>query len=275
MATLVSTPVRAVADGFVHSCGYKSAVLSGIVPDERHKKNGGYHCSVDDLKAHGNGGDYSNTRPDDKNLNIQYGAAFDVTMSGADMVKSYKRVHAVWADKGDPRRKYINCVNTWDGSGDAVRLDFVVGTAKYASPDHKWHVHGELRRRYLGDPKAARAYISMLKGEAKATWIAREEKPAAAVKPAPAKPVVKPKPAAKRVPGSRVLSYTPGKTVLRGDDVAFVQRFIGPAKAGPADGVAGAKFRAAAIWYQKLRGLKADGIVGAATWEALGVRNSL
>ncbi len=275
MATLVSAPIRALADGYVKTAGFPSAVLSGIVPDSRHLGNGGYHCSVEDLRAHGNAGDYSNTRPDDKNYNPKYGAAIDVTMSRADMIRHYKRVYAVFKDKTDPRRKYFNAVNTWPGTGDAVRLDFVSGKGGRASDDHKWHTHDELKRRYLLDAKAARAKLSVVSGESKAAWVAREETPAKAgtstPKPAPVKTV----PAVRHAPGSRVLRYVPGKTVLSGEDVAFVQRYIGANKAGPADGVFGARTRAAVRWYQGIRKLPVDGIVGHGTWAAMGVQNKL
>jgi hypothetical protein len=281
MATLVSPTLRSVADAVVGKSGLPSAVLSGIVPDSRHLDNGGYHCSVEDLKRYGNGGDYSNTRVDDKNFNVKYGAAFDVTMSTADMKKAHKRIYAVWKDRSDPRRKYVNAVNCWDGSGDAVRLDFKKNTVGYASPDHTWHTHNDMPRRYLLDPKAARAWISMYAGEGKATWIAREEKPP--TKPTESAPVKKPvatkpatKPAAKVFkPGSRVLQYVPGKAVLSGEDVAYAQRYIGAKKAGPANGRAGARFRAAVRWYQDMRGLKADGVVGGKTWAAMGIKTNL
>lgn len=287
MGTQVSPQLRAVADTVVKKCGLKTAVLSGIVPDTRHLDNGGYHCSVEDLRRFGNAGDYSNTRTDDKNFNIPYAAAFDVTMSTADMKKAYRRIYAVWKDKSDPRRKYFNAVNCWDGAGDAVRLDFKINLAKYASPDHKWHVHGDWPRRYVRDPKAARAWISVFAGETKASWIAREEKPPAPKPPSvpaqpigTAQPVVNAKPPVKPAPkvhkpGSRLLQYKPGKTVLQGEDVAYVQRYVGPKQAGVANGVAGARFRTAVIWYQRMRGLKADGIVGAATWRAMGIKNNL
>jgi hypothetical protein len=276
MGTQVSTVLRAVADGFVKNAGYASAVLAGLVPDSRHLANGGYHCSVEDLKAHGNGGDYSNTRPDDKNFNPKYCAAYDVTLSRADMIRSYQRVYAVWKDRSDPRRKYINCINTWPGAGDAVRIDFYANKVGRASDDHKWHVHGEIRRRYLNDAKAGRAVLSVLNGEGKAAWIAREETPAKGGVNIPAKPApAKTAPAVRHAPGSRVLQYVPGRPVLSGEDVAYVQRYIGASKAGPADGVAGAKFRAAVTWYQKMRGLAADGQVGHNTWAAMGVQNKL
>lgn len=282
MATLVSPQLRSIADAIVKKSGFSSAVLSGIVPDRRHLDNGGYHCSVEDLRKHNNQNDYSNSRVDDRNFNVQYGAALDVTMSKKDMVKAYKRVYRVFKDTGDPRRKYINAINCWDGSGDAVRLDFKANKAKYATPDHRWHVHGDLPRRYVRDAKAARAWISVFAGEAKATWIAREEKPARPTESAPVvtKPVAHPKPAAKTAPpvhrpGSRVLRYEPGKTVLKGEDVKYVQRYIGAQRAGSADGIAGAKFRSAVRWYQRMRGLKVDGVVGASTWRALGIKTNL
>ena len=185
MSTEVSAPVEYVADQVVHNCGYKSAVLSGIRPDSAHLGSGGYHCSVVDLRAHGNGNDYSNTRVDDRNLNIGYGAAVDVSMTKSDLMLAFGRIHAVWSDHSDPRRKYFNAVNVWDGSGDATRLDFDRNTASRANDSHKFHTHMELHRRYVLDAKAARAMVSMFKGESKATWIAREEHP---TESAPAKP---------------------------------------------------------------------------------------
>lgn len=272
MGTVASPALRAAADGFVKAAGYTSAVLAGMVPDPRHLTGGGYHCSVNDLRAHGNQDDYSNTRPDDRNLNVEYCSAYDVTLSRADMIRSYKRVYAVWKDHDDPRRKYINCINTWPGTGDAVRIDFYANRIGYASADHKWHVHGEMRRRFNNDAKAARAHVSVLSGESKAAWIAREE----TAKPAPVPPKPAPvKPAVKHAPGSRELQYVPGHAVLTGDDVAYVQRYIGPAKVGPADGIFGGRTRAGVIWYQQMRKLAADGVVGHNTWAAMGVKNNL
>lgn len=172
MATLVSDPVRFIASQWEDNCGYSSAVLSGIAPDAAHLERGGYHCSIEDLYRFGNGDDYSNTRPDDKGLNPKYGAAIDMSMSTSDMIKCHNRVRAVWADRTDPRRQYLNAINTWDGSGDAVRLDFYANTERFASPDHKWHNHEETRRRYLLDWTAARAIVSALKGETKQQYMA-------------------------------------------------------------------------------------------------------
>lgn len=89
---------------------------------------------------------------------------------------------------------------------------------------------------------------------------------------APAKPRPKPKPVDKSVhePGSRVLRATTPPMV--GSDVAFVQAFIGSARAGKADGVFGTTTERGVRWYQRMRGITADGVVGPATWRQMGVR---
>lgn len=191
MATKVSDPMRYVVDQIENHCGYNSAVLSGIVPDRRHLDQGGFHCSIEDLIRYGNQRDYSNTRPNDKGFNPQYGAAFDMSMSTSDMKKAYGRYKKVWDDKSDPRRQYLNCINGWDGSGDASRMDFDANVIGYASPDHKWHVHGEIHRRWLLLMKAAHAVVSTFKGETKEQWFARypEDRPKPTTPPTPPKPV--------------------------------------------------------------------------------------
>jgi peptidoglycan hydrolase-like protein with peptidoglycan-binding domain len=60
---------------------------------------------------------------------------------------------------------------------------------------------------------------------------------------------------------------------MRGQDVAFVQRFIGAKLAGPDDGIFGPRTEAAVRWYQRMRGLAVDGLVGPATWAAMGRRS--
>jgi LysM repeat protein len=185
---------------------FKSAVFAGIVPDPRHLKHGGYHVCFNHLVAHGNADDYSNRRKLDESTAFTLAGrglscASDVSLSRADMMRLHANVRRVYLDHTDPRRKLINAINCWDGSGDAVRYDFQGNTAGYASPDHKSHTHGDFPRAYVDahrDAKTAaksmRAWVSVVTGEAKAVWVAREEpKPAAApAKPPP--PVVKPKP---------------------------------------------------------------------------------
>lgn len=71
------------------------------------------------------------------------------------------------------------------------------------------------------------------------------------------------------LPGTRQLSLT--NPHMRGVDVGFVQKFIGAARCGPADGDFGEHTKAGVVWYQHMRGLAADGIVGPATWAQMGV----
>ncbi|MFI7608909.1 hypothetical protein ACIBTV_27865 [Micromonospora sp. NPDC049366] len=186
MATEVAPPTRWLADQWENNCGYASAVLSGIVPDERHKKSGGYHPSIEDLVRYGNGGDYSNKRALDKAPPVtakgkKYGAAVDMSMSRADMKKLYGRALAVYNNRSDPRRKYLNAINVWDGidGHSPRRLDFQANTNTTASADHTWHSHEDQPRAYVDVNRneqeawtAARAFISMAKGETAAAWLA-------------------------------------------------------------------------------------------------------
>jgi hypothetical protein len=56
-----------------------------------------------------------------------------------------------------------------------------------------------------------------------------------------------------------------------GDDVAYVQRWIGSKWCGSADGAFGRTTAGGVTHYQQMRGLKADGIVGPVTWHDMGV----
>lgn len=72
-----------------------------------------------------------------------------------------------------------------------------------------------------------------------------------------------PRPPAKPT-GNRVTA--PPRTLregMSGDDVRFVQAFIGGVVA---DGVYGPKTTRAVVAYQRMRGIAADGVVGPATW---------
>lgn len=171
----------------------RSAVMAGIVPDKRHLQQGGYHVCLYHLRTYGRLGDYSSTRTLDRPPKVTkagegYSCAYDIGMGKADMIRTHGAVRKVWLDKSDPRRRFVNAINCWDGAGDAVRYNFQSNTQTRATPDHKTHVHGDAPRVYM-DPthkeheKAARAHASILIGESKAAWVAREE-PKPAVKPA-------------------------------------------------------------------------------------------
>lgn len=180
----------------------KSAVMAGIVPDQRHLGTGGYHVCLVHLRAHGKLGDYSSSRTLDKTPKVTsdgtgYSCACDIGMSKADMIRTYAAVRKVWADHSDPRRQFINAINCWKGSGDATRFNFQTNTSEFATPDHKTHVHADQPRYYVDEgacganlaAKAGRAVASVIIGESRATWEAREEAHPA---PAPGKPTPAP-----------------------------------------------------------------------------------
>lgn len=153
---------------------YASAVGAGIVPDQAHLDSGGYHVSIMDQP---NSSNYSVIRPDDKappgDWPRDTAAALDMGMSVSDMVKCWNRMYAVWADRNDPRRIYINAFNGWNGVGSAERLDFVANTRTNATPDHKSHDHLEIRRRYVNSYFAKDAIASVLRGESKQRYLER------------------------------------------------------------------------------------------------------
>lgn len=166
MSTVSTQVERDIAGEWDSNSGYASAVFAGIVGDLIHALQGGYHISIMDQPKT----NYSVTRPDDKappgNWPRDTAAAIDMSMSTADMIKCWNRVYAVWANRAnDPRAKYFNAFNGWNGIGQAERLDFVAGTRTVATPDHKSHCHDELRRRYVNDSQAKKAHLSVFRGE--------------------------------------------------------------------------------------------------------------
>lgn len=66
--------------------------------------------------------------------------------------------------------------------------------------------------------------------------------------------------------GGRTLRLT--RPPMRGADVLYVQRFIG-ARCGAPDSIYGPNTDRGVRWYQRMRGLRVDGIVGAQTWRHL------
>lgn len=170
MTTLAHEVTWYIADTW--DGAYASAVLSGIVGDPDHMENGGYHVSIEDNSST----NYSVTRPDDKappgTWPRNLAAAIDMSMNPADMKLCSDRLWGVWNDQSDPRRIYINAFNGWfNDGGPAKRYDFVTQGISNSSSDHKWHVHLEIRRKWVTDWVAANAIISILIGQSKADYI--------------------------------------------------------------------------------------------------------
>jgi peptidoglycan hydrolase-like protein with peptidoglycan-binding domain len=80
----------------------------------------------------------------------------------------------------------------------------------------------------------------------------------------------KPPPPVQHPPGRRRLQQH--DPLLSGADVTYVQHWIGSRQCGPADGRYGPNTAAGVRWYQRMRGLAVDGIVGPRTWRNMGVR---
>ncbi|MFY1589004.1 hypothetical protein ACN267_31440 [Micromonospora sp. WMMD734] len=175
MATRATDTLRDLAAGWERL--FPSAKLSGIVGDTRHAKRGGYHISIEDQVRDD---DYSVIRPDDKAPPGKWprdcASAVDMNLSLPDMKVCHARLVAVWRARAtDPRARYINAHNGWNGSGSPGRYDWVTSAVSTASDDHEWHVHLEIRRRYVNDPQAAKAVLSILRGESPAQYLGRED----------------------------------------------------------------------------------------------------
>jgi hypothetical protein len=213
MTTIAATHTRAVFPAIKPT--YPSAVLSGIVPDQSHLDDGGYHVSLDDLKRYGNLGDYSSTRTLDKSPPVtatgrRYACAIDISLSRTDMVTMYGHVERAWRNRAtDTRTKYVNAINVWSGEAGVrpVRFNFQQGTRANASKDHEWHAHGDWVRVYVDDAysalsaeRAARAFVSILIGQTHDQWQRQEQlgpyapKPPAATQPANPAPAPAPAP---------------------------------------------------------------------------------
>ncbi|MEV0731326.1 hypothetical protein [Polymorphospora sp. NPDC050346] len=187
MTTETTRQLRYAAQKWEDEAGYPSAVLSGIVPDAAHLARGGPHVSIEDLRLHGNYPDYSTPDPLGRPpavVNLKAAAAIDMSVSRADMVKSHGRVYRVWLDPTDPRRRYVNAINVWDGVPGNLpdRFNFQTGERTKTDRSHEWHCHADFVRsrwdeqsvgRAAAD-RAARAFVSLISGESRQTWIDRE-----------------------------------------------------------------------------------------------------
>ncbi len=248
MSTVATAAMRQLAADWEKL--WKSAQISGIVPDARHLRQGGYHCSRQDQVDKSN---YSVVRPDDKLGPDNAAAAIDMTMNRADMIACTKRRVTVFADASDPRRKYINAFNgTLDGS-TALRWDVYARKRTSASSDHTWHVHMEVRRKYVESSSAMAAILSVLKGQSKAAFLGSVP---AVQSQRPAFPGTLRRSSSQKSPDPSVkmLQVQLGKRGL-----TF----------GTADGLFGPKVEAAVKEWQRRSKLTVDGIVGPKTWASL------
>jgi peptidoglycan hydrolase-like protein with peptidoglycan-binding domain len=70
-------------------------------------------------------------------------------------------------------------------------------------------------------------------------------------------------------PGSRQLELRDPR--MEGDDVEYVQRWIGDREAGAPDGFFGPDTRDGVRWYQGMRGIEVTGVCDRKTWRNIGI----
>jgi hypothetical protein len=203
-----------------------------------------------------------------------YASALDWTFPDAQrgdyrsIDKFTSRLVASALDSKDPRLDMI--LREFYGQADSDRAVEGYDERREAhvtsDSSHLWHIHFSFTRSKCGDFWAMWALLTVLMGWSVAKW--RASLPAAP--PAPPKPPTPPAAVPTVKPGSRVLELKFPN--LRGSDVAYVQKWIGAQRAGAADGIFGPKTRDGVRWYQGMRGIKVDGIVGPVTWRHMGVK---
>jgi peptidoglycan hydrolase-like protein with peptidoglycan-binding domain len=225
----------------------------------------GYHSSRTDNQRNWPG-DYSIRGAEDQGGPADKCAAFDWTFPNAQrgdyttIAKYTKRLLASGKDKDDPR---LDGWREFYGQADSDRhvegWDCRFLTDITSDSSHLWHIHGSEDRNLVESWENKLKLLSVLKGESVTQWRATT----GTATPAPVPPVYDHK------PGSRVLKLT--RPQMTGDDVKFVQRWIGPGHCGPADGVYGPGTVSGVRWYQRLRGIAVDGECGPATFRQMGV----
>lgn len=291
MSTVATDQIKTLARKWETDCGYRSARCSGIIGDDAHRRRGGYHIA----RRLNPAGNYSIVRPQDRGGcgPDDASTAVDMTMSTADMILCTTRLAAVHNSTTDPRRKYLNAFNGWTGTGDARRYDVYARRTMYASPDHKWHVHLEIRRIYATSWTATNAILSILRGETAAEYLTSigvvpEQAPPVVMppKPGPPKPAVaapaapapgRTAPAAPPVKAAPVRPKPPaypGRVMRRNTSTAidhdlrkWQQRMRERGwKSVTADGLFGPKTESAVRRFQGACKVPVDGRIGPQTW---------
>lgn len=150
---------------------YPSAVFSGINGDDAHAQRPSKHNSRSFNRDKFGPNAWPITSSKDKQGPSDKACAVDMSMAKADMVKAHSRIKVVFNNRRtDPRAPFFGAFNTWDGSGDAVRFNFLSGVAEYATPDHTWHCHGESFYMYVNSAAMVDAWLSALRGDTAAQY---------------------------------------------------------------------------------------------------------
>jgi hypothetical protein len=167
---LITDAIWSVWTGF--DAHEPTALLGGIYALKR-----GYHSTRRDNQTRWPG-DYSIRLAADLRGPNDKGAALDLTMSTAAMIRTTKRLDAAARAK-DPRlyrngqpvlREFIGTLD-----GETVYCYDLVERRVYLNRDksHLWHLHGSWLRQFVADMLAAAGILSVLVGESLAAWTAR------------------------------------------------------------------------------------------------------
>lgn len=235
----------------------------------------GYHGTRDENRRK-YPGNYSIREAEDQGGPGDKAAALDWTFPNAQrgnystIAKYTKRLLASGKDRNDPR---LDGLREFYGQADSDR--HVEGwdcrhLVDVSSDDsHLWHLHFSFDRDKVATIAGRRVMenlLSVLAGESLTSWRSRTGTTTTTPVPAPA-----PGTSTWR-PGQRTLKVTSPQ--MTGADVAFVQKWIGPERAGVADGIYGPGTAAGVRWYQQMRGIAVDGEVGPQTWRQMGITSA-
>jgi peptidoglycan hydrolase-like protein with peptidoglycan-binding domain len=205
----------------------------------------------------------------------EFSSAFDWTFKSAQRgdysnIATYtQRLFAAALDPNDTR---LDGLYEFYGQADFDKV--VEGYNEWeernvsSDPSHLWHLHFSFLRKYTGDFLIMYAIYTVLAGWTMQEWL--DSFGDTPVETPPPTPIPMPEGLPFYQLGTRVLrDLNPDMT---GTDILYIQKFIGPEKCGAADGGYGPKTTSGVRWYQRMRGLNDDGIVGPATWHNMGVR---
>jgi hypothetical protein len=209
---------------------------------------------------------------------------------GAKALQSYYL--GAYANRTDPRPANLGIYlcerlgSGWSLHAEGRAAD--LGTAPYSRPPWGWTLAEKLRlnskelgvqliifdrkiwsanfphagwRNYVGsNPHTGHLHVELTQAAAKNLTTTTIRNVLNPPKPAPAPAPIP----TKNQPGTRVLRLA--SPMMRGPDVKYVQRWVGTRNAGPIDGIYGQQTVAGVRWYQRVRGITIDGIVGPVTW---------
>lgn len=249
MMTNAPTCLRNIRDVIQRHTGLTANDL-GIVPDELHRRTGGYHCGKDDLLAafpdlrKSNGlYEYSVREPRDLAGLTNSASALDIGMFPSHWAFIGRLVEAcqVHATGTSCIREII-----YSTDGQSVKHYDAINQQTGGDSSHLWHSHISFWRDTEGRPERA-ALAGLISNLLASVTPGR---------PAPSWPGI-------------YLKYTPAQHLVWNTHVRmWQQKMRDRGWSISADGLYGPKSRNVCIAFQREKHLEVDGIVGPVTWSA-------